>query len=309
MKLFRTRLVLQTPDVPASVRLLGRPGAEDLDRIGQAIPYLDGEVLTRVRGFRVPPLFVQDLVARMGAQVAAEAWPALFEQIGQATPQAALEDPKPAAEDDSRLNANLPSEVPVHPTGTSDAAGPEPADTYEQAPLVRVVSMPELRSPGIAPVPTSATAWPPLTTAEFLGHDRILVNGSELTAAEGVPRDLFPIVACLPPDKASFARVAALMYPSDADVDQKMTIQRVRQNKSNLQKRGRVVPQEQARHLLTLQNGVLAVNEELDAVDVQAFLGGMQRAHRARAVRIDRRERHCLWPRTRARRRPTPRRP
>jgi hypothetical protein len=186
VKLFRMRLVLQTPDLPASVRLLGRPGAEGLDRIGQAIPYLDAAVLARVRGFRVPPLYVEDLVARMRAQVAAEARPALFEYGGQATPLATVEDPRPAAEDDPTLDVDLPSEVPADATGTDGAAGPEPAETYEQAPLVRVVSMPGSRGPGPSPVPTSATASPPLVTAEFLGHDRILVSGSELKATEGV---------------------------------------------------------------------------------------------------------------------------
>ncbi len=63
--LFRTRLVLQMPDAESSVRLLGEPGAEDLDRVGQLWPSLQGRVLHRIRGFRMPPLHLADLVAQM----------------------------------------------------------------------------------------------------------------------------------------------------------------------------------------------------------------------------------------------------
>jgi hypothetical protein len=286
-RLFRTRLVLQTPDAPASVRLLGQPGAEELDRIGQAVPYLDGAVLARVRGFCVPPVYVQDLVARMRAQVDAEARPALFEHGAQVEPLTEVNDRESAAEEDGMLEGDVLPEARAPASDAKDDDGPEPSETYEQAPLVRVVSMPASRGPGAGTRPAPDTAQPLPVTAEFLGHDRILVGGSELTATDGVSWDLFRIVACLPPGQASLARVAALMYPSDADVDQKAAIQRLRQNKSNLQKAWmRVVTQEQARRLLTLQNGVLAVDEELVAIDVQAFLAGMHRAHRARAARL-----------------------
>jgi len=69
----------RVPDEATSARLLGQAGAEDLDRVGQTLPWVDGEVLPRVRGFRVPSPYVQDLVARMRAEVERDATPPLFE--------------------------------------------------------------------------------------------------------------------------------------------------------------------------------------------------------------------------------------
>jgi len=65
VSLFTTRLVLQTSDEAGSVRLLGEAGAEDLDAVGQLWPWVQGRLLHHVRGFRMPPVHLADLVERM----------------------------------------------------------------------------------------------------------------------------------------------------------------------------------------------------------------------------------------------------
>jgi hypothetical protein len=62
VSLFRTRLVLEVADARSSIWLLGEERAEDLDRGGELWPYLDGRIMPRVRGFRVPSDHVQQLV-------------------------------------------------------------------------------------------------------------------------------------------------------------------------------------------------------------------------------------------------------
>jgi len=142
---------------------------------------------------------------------------------------------------------------------------------------------------GAVPVPTFTTASGPAgaatgaaqVAAEFLGQDRIVAAGRELASTRGVTWDLFRIVCCLPPGKASLVRVAALQYPSDDD--RKAAIQRVRQNKSNLQKAwAAVLGEDDARRLLTLDDGVVWLGTDLVTVDVHTFLAAIYDGNRAR---------------------------
>jgi hypothetical protein len=308
--LFETRLVLQVADASASTRLLGQPGAEDLDRIGQVLPYLQGEVLARMRGFCVPPLYVEDLVARMRARAVDEARRAVFEAepeqpvpeggvgptdaaIGQSILDrdchCAADAPKSAQAEDVESGERevQPADADRVRTVQADDEAVDPPPSYTQPPLVRAVSMPARRVPP-GPRPTPTPQAPPIT-AEFLGQDRIVVAAGHLATTAGVSWDLFRIVCCLPPGKASLLRVASLLYPSDSEPGQKAAIQRVRQNKSNLQKAwGTVLAAEDAKRVLSLDNGVLWVDQDLVSVDVHAFLAAIYDGNRARAAgRLD----------------------
>jgi hypothetical protein len=81
--------------------------------------------------------------------------------------------------------------------------------------------------------------------------------------------------------------VASLQYPSDDD--QKAAIQRVRQNKSNLQKAlGNALSKGNAERVLLLEDGVLLVNEEFVTVDAQRFLQALYQGNKARKeTRLD----------------------
>jgi Bacterial transcriptional activator domain len=88
-------------------------------------------------------------------------------------------------------------------------------------------------------------------------------------------------VSCLPPGKASLARVATLQY--DGEDDRKAAIQRVRQNKSNSQKVwAGLIGAHDAKRLLALDGGVLSIAADLVRLDTHTFLGAIYDANRAR---------------------------
>ena len=72
VRLFATRLVLRVGSETASVRLLGEPGAEDLDWVGQLWPRVHGHVLPRIRGFRISPAYLEVLIEQMRQQATSE---------------------------------------------------------------------------------------------------------------------------------------------------------------------------------------------------------------------------------------------
>jgi hypothetical protein len=261
--LFQTRLVLQTPDESASIRVLGQPGAEELDRVGQAVPWLGGEVLSRVRGFSVPPAHIQHLVTSMCARVLSDTSPSLFEEE-----QPAHHD----HDDDDEL------ELDRAQADVADADAAITAEPYRQAPLIATVALAPQSQFMDQTAPPDAP--PPPIAVQAFGRDRIAASGGEL-AASGAAWELFRIVCCLPPGKASFAHVAALKYPGEPD--RKVAIQRLRQNKSNLQKAwAGVLPEDDAKRLLTARRGVLWLAEDLVTVDVHVFLCKLYDANRAR---------------------------
>jgi len=290
--LFGTRLVLQVADEAASVRLLGQAGAEDLDHVGQAYPYLDGEVLPRVRAFRVPPLYVQELVTRMLAQLEPEGRSSIFAEVtddGSEEPQniaaASMRPAQGGPESDPRVAVPSPAqllETPREALASEAVGGATAGDqvaedlkaSCQQLPLIRAVPIAKASGP-------SMTRPTPSITVDLFGSDRILVDGREPGSTRGVSWDLFRIVCGLPRGKATLVRVASLQYPSDDD--QKAAIQRVRQNKSNLQKAwGAGVTKVDAECVLLLEDGVLLVNEELVTVDVQRFVQAMHEGNKAR---------------------------
>ncbi|MDQ6673377.1 MAG: hypothetical protein M3069_21980, partial [Chloroflexota bacterium] len=272
--LFGTRLVLQVPDESASARLLGQAGAEELDRLGQALPFVDGEVLPRVRGFCVPPLHVQHLVAGMRAQVEQDSNPSIFDDMrGDAEQHSSNTDEDVPGEREIELQDESAETVVIH-----DRPAAQPATAFQQVPLMPAVPM--TPRPASAPTSASVSAKPPVSV-EVFGQDRITALEHELASADGVSWELFRIVSCLPPGKASLARVAALKYPSD--LDRKAAIQRLRQNKSNLQKAwATVIGDDNARRILTLDSGVLWLAPDLVKVDVHTFLAAIYDGNRAR---------------------------
>src|SRR5207302_10744693 len=72
VRLFATRLVLRVVSEAASIRLLGEPGAEDLDWVGQLWPRICGHVLPRIRGFRISPAYLEVLVEQMRQRATVE---------------------------------------------------------------------------------------------------------------------------------------------------------------------------------------------------------------------------------------------
>jgi len=122
---------------------------------------------------------------------------------------------------------------------------------------------------------------PPPVTAEFLGQDRVTLLGRPLPSTDGVCWDLFRIVSCLPPGKASLVRVATLQYLSDDD--RKAARWRVGQNKSNLQKAwASLLGEQDAKRLLTVDDGVLSLATDLVTLDVHTFLAAIYDGNHAR---------------------------
>jgi hypothetical protein len=161
--LFGTRLVLHTPDEASNVRLLGEAGAEDLDSVGQPWPLVDGRVLHRVRGFRVPPVHLADLVEQMRKRADAEhprVVPDLqhifdflteddqddtgVEQQGPPSPPSPAPAPSSDAEPQGTSRASAASEASESPATTSgDPSPPNGAAsaTAQQLPLIRAVPL------------------------------------------------------------------------------------------------------------------------------------------------------------------------
>ena len=155
------------------------------------------------------------------------------------------------------------------------------SSSCQQLPLIRAVPIAKPSSPLVSP-PTASI------TVDLFGSDRIIVDGREPASTRGVSWELFRIVCALPRGKATLIRVASLQYPSDDD--QKAAIQRVRENKSNLQKAwSNALSRDNAeRVLLLLEDGVLLVNQELVSVDVQRFLQSLYQGNKARKeTRLD----------------------
>ena len=69
---FGTRLVLCVPNEATSLILVGEPGAEDLDRAGELLPSLQGEMLPPVRAVRLEPAQLQFLISGLRCDAAGD---------------------------------------------------------------------------------------------------------------------------------------------------------------------------------------------------------------------------------------------
>ena len=124
ISLFGTRLALQTVDEEQSVRLLGQPDAVDLAH-GEMIARLDGRFPVRLRGFRVSPEHLDQLLRVMVAEYEMKA-PAAPRPLPQTTPEA-----------DAALDAE-PTLIPAEPAedevedAIDDAVPPELAPPEAQ---------------------------------------------------------------------------------------------------------------------------------------------------------------------------------
>jgi hypothetical protein len=154
--LFRTRLVLLVPDAAASIRLVDEARAEDLDRVGEAWPYLDGRILPRVRCFRISLDHLDRLLMEM------------TDRLRSSTDY--------HTESASPVGADPQSEVSTNGSRASvDSAGDEEdeadavaRESSRQLPLIRAVLLPERSSSQVQPAAMRAIA------ALFILRDHVL---------------------------------------------------------------------------------------------------------------------------------------
>jgi hypothetical protein len=261
VRLFRTRLVLEVPDAQNSIWLLGEERAEDLDRGGELWPYLDGRIMPRVRGFRVPSDHVQQLVTEMSARLAALETPPTAETT--------------APDDATPANASADQVQAIGQQMTNDRPG-VPDDTGRQLPLCRVVSLPAHES---AP----AT---PRVHIQVLGGHVILVDGETVPA----PRyrrawELLALVACLPPGEALRRRIVELVWPAaaeDGELGDRQLDGRLRTALSQLKEIWRAyLSDDEVDRLWRSQGGVIRLDDQLVTVDLHAFLAAAQAGDRA----------------------------
>ena len=275
--LFDTRLVLQVADETASVRLVGEPGAEDLDRGGELWPSLHSRLLPPVRGFRVPLPHVQQLLEQMQARIAPSVDEEVSAESAPAEPGASVDEtpaPPPTADPASEDDACAAPTTVAEPASSAEAG--------RQLPLIRFVRLPEQsRASGSARV-----------------HVQVLAGHAALVDGETVPEpryrfpwQLFALVASLPPGEAVRPRVMELLWPAafvrddGDDVDEDKLDKRLRANLFNLKKVWRAyLPEEEVERLWDAEGGVIYLNDVLVTVDLHAFLQAAQDGDRARAA-------------------------
>jgi nucleoid-associated protein YgaU len=255
--LFRTRLVLEVPDVPSSLVLLGEEGAEDLDRGGELWPYLGGRIMPRIRGFRVPPGHVQQLLAQMRARLTAEQGIL----TGAAAALAHVESPN----------------GPVGPEAAASGGTAEGAeDGGRQLPLIRVVALPEHEG-----APAS-----PRLHIQVLGGHAALVDGEPVPEPRNRrPWEVLALVASLPPGEAVRRRIVELVWPAATDesaLTDRQLDGRLRTAFSQLKAVWRAyLREDEVERLWRAQGGVIWLDEKLVSVDLHAFLAAASAGDRA----------------------------
>lgn len=250
LDLFSTRLVFSVPTPTASQQLLGDrgdDGAEMLDAVGELLPCLQGRVLPRIRGFRVPPLHVAYLVddirtrwAAGGSSEGAVHVPVGDTNDGVADGTLAEVAIRPAPADDGQTVESM-SERPAMPDGeqvtpaepaTIDQVAPETrpdvsGDVVEQPPATAAAAgaaQPSLIAAvgvgvGSGAPPAERLGREPAETRvryRVLGqHTVTLTDGHEIVA-HGRAWEVGVAIACLA-DEASLARLADLIWPNSPE--------------------------------------------------------------------------------------------
>jgi nucleoid-associated protein YgaU len=316
--LFGTRLVLQTPDEASSTRLIGEGGAEDLDAIGQLWPWVQGRQLHRVRGFRIPPVHLADLVERMRERADGDphhaaaqfAQDAVFGPDTASRDTPASSEAAPAADDvsepDDPRAAPVGGEAPwpdgaewSDTTAVPTASVPSPAThrtppsttsngAAHQIPLIGAVAL----SSRPDPVVDNAAAEP-LVDLRLFGHQTSLVRGQESTQLQHNTAlrkyrrgwSLLLAIAALPDTKASVTRIGELLWQQAGD-DLDLLSNRIQSNLSNarqvLQAAG-LTPDE-ARRVVRTEGGLCLFDRDQVRSDVWEFLDAQRAGNHARAA-------------------------
>jgi nucleoid-associated protein YgaU/DNA-binding SARP family transcriptional activator len=259
--LFRTRLVLLVPDAAASIRLLDEARAEDLDRVGEAWPYLAGRILPRVRCFRISPDHLDRLLMEMTDRLHSSA----DYHTESASPIGG--DPQSEA---STNGSPASVESAGHEEDEADAAARE---SSRQLPLIRAVLLPERSSSQLH------------LQVQVLGSHVTRVGEGEEIRPEGkaLGWQLFELAASYPPGDATLPLVAQLVWP-EFDLTDQQAAQRIHNHLHDLRQVWQpYLGQEHARQVLRTRRKALDLNADLVSVDLHQFLRALDDAARARA--------------------------
>ncbi len=308
--LFGTRLVLRVPSEAASVRLLGEPGAEDLDWVGQLWPRLGDAILPRVRSFQISTAHRAYLVEQMRARsrppddMPASAVREGEPDGGQVPASEPMDEPtvgatgesndahaapagaSPGAAEDA---ASLQESGAGPGTGVSHQDSPmgEPSaseppavevDVEEQLVLVPVVAMPHppSRAPG-------ARLGPPRVELRVLGGCTVLLDGETISGTARQAWEIGVLLAALPPGAASWEKLASILWPGVPPMDREPA---VRSLVSKLRRfwRTHLTRTEVDRLVVADGKGGYAYNPDLVTVDLHAFLTAARQGDGARAA-------------------------
>ncbi len=308
--LFGTRLVLRVPSEAASVRLLGEPGAEDLDWVGQLWPRLGDAILPRVRSFQISAAHRAYLVEQMRARSrATEDMPVSVGRAGEPddgeVPAAEpVDEPAAGATGESDVVHAAPAGAP--PVAADDAvrvqergAGPgtgvahqdapsgEPAaseppavevDVEEQLVLVPAVAVPH--PPGRA---AGDRPRPPRVEIRVLGGCLVLVDGETISGAARQAWEIGVLLAALPPGAASWEKLASILWPGVPPMDREPAVRSI---VSKLRRfwRTHLTRTDVDRLVLADGKGGYAYNPDLVTVDLHGFLAAARQGDSARAA-------------------------
>jgi len=278
--LFTTRLVLRVGTEAASVRLLGEPGAEDLDWVGQLWPRLCGHVLPRIRGFRISPAYLEVLVEQMRRQAGSQALVRptavgdLADEQAEVPDNDDIDDVALVVDTPARLESDVDNESIVdRKQGSAHAS-----IVSQQLALIRAVAVPPARS-STSPAPNDAV----VVAYRVLGGHQVVANGQpvqpEITYR--LAWEVGAAIAALPPGEASTDTLCRLIWPR---VPRARAIRRLRAQVSNLRQFWRAhLGDDIADHILLADgSGVYAYNPNLVSVDLHGFLRKAWEGDRAR---------------------------
>ncbi len=306
--LFGTRLVLRVPSEAASVRLLGEPGAEDLDWVGQLWPRLGDAVLPRVRSFQISTAHRAYLVEQMRArsrppgdspasagrdgEPGAAQVPA-SEPIDEPTMGVTRESPDahavpvgaPAVAAVDRAGLSEGDDIPETrvadqhaPVGESAASEPSTAQGGQQLVLVPAVAVPHppSRAPGDHHVP-------PRVELRVLGGCTVLLDGETISGTARQAWEIGVLLAALPPGAASWEKLASVLWPGVPPLDREPAVRSI---VSKLRRfwRTHLTRTEVDRLVMADGKGGYAYNPDLVAVDLHAFLTAGRQGNGARAA-------------------------
>jgi len=303
--LFGTRLVLRVPSEAASVRLLGEPGAEDLDWVGQLWPRLGDAILPRVRSFQISSAHRAYLVEQMRARSRpAEDMPApaadeVETDAGQDSTLGQTDEPPTEATGVSSGGRVAPADVAAEdaagpqesaagpetgvsdqnsPIGESPMSAPATVEVAEQLVLVPAVAVPTppARAPGDRPAP-------PRVELRVLGGCTVHVDGETISGAAHQAWEIGVLLAALPPRAASWEKLASILWPEVPPLDREPA---VRSLVSKLRRfwRTYLTRTDVDRLVLADGKGGYAYNPDLVTVDLHAFLATARRGDGARAA-------------------------
>ncbi len=308
--LFGTRLVLRVPSEAASVRLLGEPGAEDLDWVGQLWPRLGDAVLPRVRSFQISTAHRAYLVEQMRARsrppgdVPASAGREGEPDDGQVPAPESMDEPTAGATSESQDAHTAPAGAP--PVAAEDAvrvqesgAGPGTGVSYEDSPMgeasaseppavevdveEQLVLVPAVAMPHPPPRAPGDRLGPPRVELRVLGGCTVLLDGETISGTARQAWEIGVLLAALPPGAASWEKLASILWPGVPPMDREPT---VRSLVSKLRRfwRTHLTRTDVDRLVVADGKGGYAYNPDLVTVDLHAFLTAARQGDSARAA-------------------------